>query len=203
MSEYSVTTIDLLRHGLPEGGEIFRGTTNVQLTAIGFEQMTQATEKLASSDVIITSPLQRCASFAEHAASVVMPNASYHEDAGLREVSFGDWDGMTFQDVEAQYGDQYHHYWRDPVNNTPPNAEPIAEFLERISLTIQTLAQAYKGQHLLLVTHGGVIRAALSYALGCELSSLMRYEVPYASISQIKIYHTDDDLFPQLVFHNR
>lgn len=201
MRDYTVTTFDLLRHGLPEGGEIFRGSTDVALSDKGFEQMLAAEDKLADRDIIITSPLQRCRSFAEQLSQ--RSQKQVVQDASLREVSFGDWDGMSFDDVKSQYAEKYMQYWQDPINNSPPNAEPIPEFSQRISHAIEALAVQHKGKKLLLVTHGGVIRAALSYALGNELNAMMRYEVPYASISQIKIYHDSEGLFPQLVFHNR
>lgn len=201
MNEYLVTTIDLLRHGLPEGGEIFRGSTDVALSDDGFDQMLAAEKKLAPRDVVISSPLKRCAVFSEHLQS--HSESVFVVESGLREVSFGDWDGMSFSDVEKNYGEQYKQYWKDPIENAPPNAEPLLEFSQRVANTIERLAVCHAGQRLLLVTHGGVIRAALSYALACDLNSLMRYEVPYASVSQIKIYHDDSGLFPQLVFHNR
>lgn len=201
-NDFEVTTIDLLRHGLPEGGEIFRGKTDVLLSEEGFQQMLLAEQKLSPRDIIVTSPLQRCAVFAEHLSDDAQSGSLLYEE-GLREISFGDWDGKAFKAIAQESPELYKNYWQDPISYSPPNAEPLDEFSQRVAQTIEALSLAHKGKHLLLVTHGGLIRAALSFALGCDLKSLMRYEVPYASVSQIKIYHDEKGVFPQLVFHNR
>ena len=143
MNDYAVTTIDLLRHGLPEGGEIFRGKTDVALTQEGFQQMQVAEKKLSARDVIITSPLKRCASFADHLQSVT-PCVSVIPEIGLREISFGDWDGKLFKDIERDYPELYQHYWKNPITHSPPNSEPLAQFSERVAQTIEAIALAHQ-----------------------------------------------------------
>jgi broad specificity phosphatase PhoE len=53
-----------------------------------------------------------------------------------------------------------------------------------------------------MVAHGGVIRVILSEILKTDALSLARFEVPYACVSQIRIYHHGSECYPQLVFHN-
>ena len=197
----TATIIDLLRHGQPEGGEIFRGATDVALSDTGWQQMRAATQELAGWQRVLTSPMQRCQAFADEISQRLhIPSHTHHD---LREISFGDWDGMAFQAVSAQYGSLFNDYWRDPINNTPPNAEPMPSFCQRVQQAFWQSVEAHQGQHLLLVVHGGVIRAILSEVMKSEAISLMRYEVPYACLSRIKIYHDDGRHWPQLVFHNR
>ena len=104
--------------------------------------------------------------------------------------------------MEQQYGELFHEYWRDPHAQAPPDAEAMTDFCRRVSLAFWQVVKNHKNQHLLLVVHGGVIRALLSEILASEAISLMRYEVPYACLSRIKIYHEADKHWPQLVFHN-
>ena len=198
---YQVTTIDLLRHGKPEGGEIFRGTTDVQLSEEGFEHMRQSFSKLERPTQLITSPLKRCADFTLELAQQHSIDICYEDK--WRELSFGDWDGQSFKTVKEQYGQQFEQYWQDPINHAPPNAEPMPEFCERVQRAYEQLLLEHRGQHVLLVTHGGVIRALIAHVLQAELTSLMRYEVPYACISQIKVYHEGEQCFPQVIYHNR
>lgn len=197
----TVTTIDLLRHGKPEGGEIFRGSTDVALEALGWQQMRQAVTREQPWQRIVSSPLIRCAAFAEELAQQYQLPVSTHE--GLREISFGDWDGQTFADIRAQSGDLLDLYWRDPFKHAPPNAESMTAFCARVKAALWQLVEQYQGEHLLLITHGGVIRALLAEILQSEAVSLLRYEVPYASFSRIRIYHDDAGIWPQLVFFNR
>lgn len=201
MADFSVTTIDLLRHGKPEGGDIFRGTTDVALSDVGWQQMHAALEPLEGWQQIVTSPMQRCLAFSQELAQQQGIGAAI--EPGLKEISFGDWDGQTFKAVEAQDKALFDGFWSDPIVNTPPNAEPMLDFCSRIQQAFWQSVEDYKGQHLLMVVHGGVIRAILQDVMKSDVVALMRFEVPYASISRIKIYHDDKGTFPQLVFHNR
>lgn len=197
----TVTTIDLLRHGKPEGGEIFRGATDVLLSDEGWQQMHASVANGESWQQIVSSPLKRCRAFAEQLAQQHQLPISQHD--GLREISFGAWDGMAFGQVREQYGDLLDLYWRDPFNFAPPDAEPMSDFCQRVQQALWHLVEQYRGQHLLLVTHGGVIRAVMAEILQAQSVSLLRYEVPYAAFSRVRIYHDDAGNWPQLVFFNR
>lgn len=199
--EYQITTIDLLRHGKPEGGEIFRGSTDVAISAEGLAQMQQATQTAEAWQQIISSPMQRCLHFAEQIAAQQKVALAVHE--GFKELSFGDWDGKKISDVQQEDPERLKNYWRDPFKHTPPNAEPLNVFSLRVEQALWQIIRQYQGQHMLLVSHGGVIRAILSHILMAEKMSLQRYDVPYASLSRIRIYHDDAGDWPQLVFFNR
>ena len=197
MEKYTVTTIDLLRHGKPEGGEIFRGFTDVPLTEEGWQQMRSALEGLSGWQQVVSSPLQRCLDFSESLALDVAVAAD------LAEISFGDWDGQSFKAVSEQNKVLFDSFWRDPIANTPPNAEPMLVFCERVQAAFWQAIEDFQGQHLLMVAHGGVIRAVLQHVLKSDVQALTCYEVPYACISRIKVYHDESGSYPQLVFHNR
>ena len=199
--QYELTTIDLLRHGKPEGGEIFRGRTDVALSAEGLEQMQKATQGDEPWQQLISSPMQRCLSFAEQLAKQKALPVAVHQ--GFKELSFGDWDGKKISDVQQEDAQLLKNYWRDPFKHTPPNAEPVSDFSQRVEQALWQTIKQYQGQHLLLVSHGGVIRAILSHILLAEQMSLQRYDVPYASLSRIRVYHDNAGDWPQLVFFNR
>ena len=199
--QYCITTIDLLRHGQPEGGEIFRGSIDVPLNDEGWRQMRACVKKESGWQHIVSSPMSRCSKFTEELSA--QKNIGFTLQPNLTEISFGDWDGLTFKAVEKDYAEQFKQYWQDPLVYTPPNAEPLPDFCERIHHAFWQEVANFKGRHLLMVVHGGVIRAILADILGSEPRFLMRYEVPYASLSRIKIYHEGDEAFAQLIFHNR
>lgn len=196
-----VTTIDLLRHGEPEGGEMFRGHTDLPLTELGWQQMHGALEaEVAPWQRIFSSPLQRCCNFAEQIAAVHgLPHQADHQ---LREISFGDWDGMSFEQVRQQHQTALTLYWQDVVENTPPNGESMQAFNQRVISSWQQLLSSHAGEHLLLITHGGVIRVLLAAVLNMPLKSITRLNVPYACLSRVQVYQTEGE-FPwlQLQFH--
>lgn len=202
-----VTTIDILRHGKTEGGDIFRGDTDVLLSELGWQQMQQVIGQFKQNgefpwQQLISSPLKRCALFAE--ALSQQAQAGFSLNTGLKEISFGDWDGQLISDVRVNQPDLWAQYARDPSSFTPPNAEPMSEFQQRVKSVWESVQVDYSGQHLLLVCHGGVFRVLLGLLLQMPLSAMVRFDVPYACFSRVKIYHSDEHPpWPQLVFHSQ
>ena len=80
----STTLIDLIRHGEPEGGPMFRGQTDHPLSELGWHQMRQATATDDHWDVIVTSPLTRCLGFATTLSEQL--GLPVHTEERLREI---------------------------------------------------------------------------------------------------------------------
>lgn len=196
-----VTTIDLLRHGETEGGDMFRGATDVALSANGWQQMRDTLPTAIAYDHIISSPMQRCYKFANEISATSHRPLSINQQ--LKEISFGDWDGQLFADVKLNDGERFNGFWRNPMDNTPPNGESLEAFYQRITVAFLQEVNAHKGKQLLMVVHGGVIKALIAYIMQSPIQAMMRIDVPYACKSQIKIYHDNENDWPQLVFHNQ
>lgn len=193
------TTVDLLRHGEPEGGQKFRGAIDDPLSALGWEQMRAAVGNYHDWEAIISSPLTRCAAFARELSHRI--NKPLTIGSGFSELSFGIWEGRAVAEVNAADSQALAQFWRDPVGYPIPQGEPVAEFDQRIGLAWDHLLRDYQGQHVLLVAHGGVIRMILRRLLDMPLHRIWRIEVPYAAISRIR-QHCDPGSEPHLVFHN-
>lgn len=200
MSDDGATLIDLIRHGEPSGGPMFRGSKDDPLSETGWQQMRTAISSEDRWDAIVTSPLQRCRGFAEwlgaeHGLDVEVVDR-------LREVSFGDWEGKTAADIEAAYGDHLKRFWADPVANTPTGGEVLTAFSERVLGGWTQLKAAYPGKRILLVCHGGVIRMILANVLGIPLSqSFSGFAVPFACRSRIRVDRTPHGEFSALLSH--
>ncbi len=201
-----VTTIDLLRHGECEDGQIFRGRTDSALTDTGWQQMQQAVDDLIEEttktpwQTIISSPLQRCALFSEQLASKHQLPLTI--DSNLQEMDFGDWDGQLIDRVFEHNKDQIERFWQDPESYTPPNGEPLTEFKQRLQNTWVRLLEQHCGQHLLLVCHGGVIRTLIGELLHMPSHALPKLSVAYGGVTRIQIHHHEGRPdWPLLVFH--
>lgn len=204
LNDPSTTTIDLIRHGEPAGGEMYRGTKDDPLSDLGWSQMRAATNKPVEWDHIISSPLLRCREFATELSQ--QRNITLTVDEGFREVCFGVWEGQRPAELNAQDPQQVLKFWLDPVNNGPQGAEPFAGFAARIQQAWQQMLAAHQGKHILLVCHGGVIRSVLSYLMGMPIEHTFRWHVPYAAVSRVRIYteqggNEDGRQVPTLVFH--
>lgn len=205
MSDITVTTIDLLRHGQTVADDILRGRIDVPLSEQGYRQMSERVSTYLDAGFpwqrLVTSPLQRCASFANDLAQEHGALVSVNE--GFLEMDFGAWDGRSFDELRKEDPVLFSRIWREPHKYSPPGGESFPEFMTRITGAWEQLLSAHQGEHVLLVCHGGVIRALLASIMQTPLTSLGRIEVPYACMSRIRIHHqADTEHWPQLVFHN-
>jgi broad specificity phosphatase PhoE len=195
-----VTTIDLLRHGACEGGEIFRGSIDVELTAAGREQMRAALADMEGWQRIVCSSLQRCCRFAAELAGERGLPLQVCPD--LREIHFGDWEGRRHSDVMREEGERLAQFWRDPLTVTPPNGESMAQFRERVVAAMHGLLDEHRGRHLLLVTHGAVIRLLLTEWLQMPMTAFSNIAVPYASFTRCRIFEREGSVpWVQLCLH--
>lgn len=195
----STTRIALLRHGLPDGEHCFRGHADFVLTEVGFEQMSKATQDLTDIEVVVTSPLKRCADFGRWFAKE--SEISVEVNNNWMEIDFGDWDGKDKQQVWDQNEQALSLFWADPWNHSPPNGETLEHYDQRISLAWTQLLQRYKGKSILVVTHGGVIKQLMRQILQMPKSEhyLHRLNIPYAALINISVYHDDNGkVWPEL-----
>jgi len=193
------TTVDLLRHGDVEGGKKYRGQLDEPLSELGWSQLRQATKNKQPWQQVITSPLRRCADFAqEFAKSAGLAIRIEHQ---FKEVSFGDWEGKTADEILATDTACITSYWRDPINTSPPNGENLLSFEARVVKAWENMLTEFKGQHILLLSHAGVMRILLCHLLAMPLSELFKLDVALAKASRIQIQHVDGESWPQLIFH--
>ena len=168
-------TLDLLRHGETELGGGFRGSLDDPLTPAGWQQMRQAAGEGGQWDAIISSPLRRCADFAFELARDCHLPLVLEED--LRELHFGEWEGRHAAQLMEECAEDLGRFWATPYGFTPPGGERMELFEQRVMAAIDGLYQHRAGQHLLLVTHGGVMRLLAARARGLPRDQLLQVEV--------------------------
>jgi alpha-ribazole phosphatase len=202
-----ITTLDLLRHGECEGGHCYRGSIDVALTSQGRARMQQCIHAVTQASsmpwqVIMTSPLIRCAEIARDIAQQYQ--LPLQVEAALQEIYFGDWEGELVEDIWRTQSSAVEQWCADPVAYPPPNGEAADAFSDRVVACILALVRQYRGQHLLCVSHGGVIRALLAHCLSMTLANMNRFDVPYACFTRVQIIESQesDDIFYRLIAHN-
>lgn len=183
MPATDTTTIDLIRHGECEGGEIFRGSTDVALSDMGWQRMREVTRAVGGWDRIIASPLKRCRAFAEWLANE--RGLALDIDERFHEMRLGDWEGVARDVIAVDQPDALAGWRADPVAHPVPGAEPLAEVRARVAAALIDWASTYPGARLLVVCHGGVIRSAVAHALDMAPAATNRIHVPYACRSRL------------------
>ncbi len=202
----SPVTIDLLRHGEVEGGACYRGSTDDALTTTGFEQMQRATKYATTStqpwDKIVCSPLQRCFKFARYLSQQI--SVPLETDERAKEICFGEWEGKNAETILKEAPEKIKQYWQDPIHNTPPNGETLQNFENRVIDFWRDLAINHQNQHVLVITHAGIIRMIIHLLLCTPLSSLFNINVPHACMSRIHIsFRLDGTQRACLVSHTK
>lgn len=175
-----MTFVGLLRHGDVEGGRVYRGRTDDPLNTSGWVQMRAATDGLCCWEHVVSSPLQRCAAFAEEFA--LAHGLPLLLEERLAEIDFGDWEGLSAAQIMQESATALTDFWRDPINHPPPGGESLRQFQRRVVAAWEVLCRRYAGKRLLLITHGGVIRMLLSHLQSRPLDRIMEIEVEHAAL---------------------
>lgn len=174
--------IELLRHG-DTGHRGFRGQLDDLPTEQGLAQMRAAVAG-RSWDVLVSSPLRRCALFAREFATAL--GVPLRLEPRLAEYRFGRWQGVPMEVLAEKQGAALARFWADPAAHPPPGAETIAQFDARVRAALADVANAFDGRRVLVVTHGGVIRLLTCRALGLPWSRMASLEVPHASLHRLR-----------------
>lgn len=186
--------IYVVRHGVTLWNREmrFQGHTDIPLHEEGQEQARRIAARLAvlpSAPVAVwSSDLARARHTAEAIATPHGLNVC--TTALLRETMLGDWEGLTRAEIEAR-GDSERLalYIKDPFQHRPPGGETLEAVWDRIAQASELLCREHPEGDLVIVGHGGSLRALLCQALDTPLASLRRLRLDNASLSVIEEQH--------------
>lgn len=159
----------LVRHGETVGQSSIRlyGATDIALSEVGEAQVMRAAEALKDEGFarVIASPLCRSRRAAELVAARQRPPAPVVVVPDLREVDFGDWEGLTFDEVGARDPQGLHDSRTLGQKFGYPGGESRASFWARVQAVARTLEFAGSGRAA-AVLHKGVIKAVIAALTG-------------------------------------
>jgi len=189
--------IDLLRHGESQYSHTLRGHLDDELTAKGWQQMQSTVEQVTNQtwDVIVSSSLKRCSCFAEQLAKTTELPLLLNE--GLKEMYFGEWEGISTQQIYETSPELLANFWQKPTQYCPPKAETLMQFQTRVLKGFQELLvhmQKQNWQHALVVTHGGVIKLLACLAEQHPLDDLLKMPAELGKLYSLEFFQTDGQL---------
>lgn len=202
------TRVYLVRHGktIYSHEERYFGQKDIPMSQEGINQINALAKRLAGLEfaAIFSSDLQRARMSAE-----IIANKSGSEiiiEPGFKEMNLGDWEGLTYNDI-SRISPELAKEWMD---NTAyfkfPHGESLFELKERVITALDSLIVKYKGDSILVVSHGGPIRVLLCEALKLNLVHFLRIGQDYSALNIIDYYddfavcHLMNDLCHQLYF---
>jgi broad specificity phosphatase PhoE len=135
-------------------------------------------------DALFASPMKRVRqTFAPLAARTGMSPVIMDD---LREVHFGDWQGLTWEQVHARYGVSAFE-WLDQLESAAvPNGESAEQFRARVQPCLRQILAECEGRSVAVFCHGGVIRMMLAILLELPLPVTAGFEVDYASVTRVE-----------------
>jgi alpha-ribazole phosphatase len=185
-----VSTLKLfvLRHGETEStrDRRFTGRRDVTLTAAGQAQAEAAAALLATTalDAVYASPLERTRTFAE---AIAKPHRlTVRLDRRFVEMSFGTWEGLTWDEVTALSPAGYASWRSAPHETVPPDGETLAAVAARTAEGIAALQKSHPGGTVALVSHAVVIRLIVLGALGLPPARLWSIDASPGGLTEIE-----------------
>src|SRR5512134_2142765 len=162
------TRLYLVRHGATESTQEdrFSGTVNIPLSEKGRHQAEQLARRLADDEIsaIYSSPLDRTL---ETATILARPHRlTPIQEAGLREISHGHWEGLSRREVEERFHDEYMAWDTDPFTFAPAEGESGISVLARALPVIRQIVVSQRDKNIIVVSHKATIRLVLSSLLG-------------------------------------
>lgn len=180
----------LIRHGhtvVADRGEI-AGHADVPLSKRGEAQVKALRESndSLSVDAYHSSDLTRAIQSAEllGAEPIVV-------DARLRELNFGDWEGMTWDQVQQQYPDVLQHWSENWVERSPPGGESLSDLAERTASWLNDITSNSIDKSILVTAHAGSIKTLICQSLHLPLHHAMSFAVDHARVVKINLVAAD------------
>lgn len=167
--------VTLLRHGATTMPGRYHGRTDIPLSGRGMQAMHHALGDMLF-DRVISSPLLRCAAFAQDFAA--MHDLSLDLDADWMEIDFGDWEGMSAVEIMEKNPKGLKAFWRDPIAHPPPRGEPLGKASDRVLCAWKRLPAV---PNTLIVTHSGAMRLLFCRLMGLPMSALWQLDVNHAA----------------------
>lgn len=179
-----VQSIYLVRHGQTPWNKAgrYQGHTDIPLSPLGRRQALCLARRLARDpiDAIYSSDLTRARGTAAPLARRL--SLPVRARADLREMAYGDLEGLTAAQIEERYPHYYPAARQDPLGTTPPRGESFSSMYARVLAAWEEIIAA-PHKRVVVVAHGGTLKALLCHLLGVDPRERWRFMLDNASIT--------------------
>ena len=166
-----MTKIICVRHGQTEWNVLgrYQGQTDIALSPLGIEQAEKLAahfpvdkvEAVYSSDLVRAMTTARCV--ADRFGLTVEPRPE------LRELNFGDWEGLTYDEIVAKWPDALNNFFQHPDVLEIPHGESFPKLRERALDAVEKIVACHPNQTVAVFAHGAILRTILTAALHMDL----------------------------------
>ncbi len=185
----------MIRHGfsVANNQHRFAGNSDFPLTELGKAQAERCAEALKNEkiDAIYASDLSRAFETAVPVAKAL--GLEITATKGLREISAGEWEGKTFDELDEEYHDDFAVWKQDIGNARCTGGESPRELSARILATLASIAEENEGKTVCIATHATPIRSVCTAAAGLDATDMAK--IPWTANASISLFEYDNGVF--------
>lgn len=188
------TRLLIVRHGQTDWNTNgrFQGQTDIPLNATGHQQAHSLARRLAAEPLaaIYASDLQRTWLTAKsiHQALPLNGCCPLISEPRLREMSFGEWEGLTYDEIQARQPQLLQRWETDLEHTCPPGGETLLELVGRVQAVYQTILITHPDTTVLLVAHGGPLQILITSLLEMPPGRFWQIHLSNASLSEVSVF---------------
>jgi len=181
------TTLYLIRHGETEWNKLgkFQGSRDISLSEEGVAQAKYLAERLGGNfDYIYTSPLIRAKKTAEiiceksKTIPIIFPD--------MREINYGEWEGLTVKEIKDSFSHEFKLWKTDKIDGPICGGDgSLKNTAERGKNSVLKIVQAHPGKKIVIVAHGGIIKAAIIGLFNFEMTMYHKIYIGNTSITKL------------------
>ena len=190
-----MTKIILLRHGETEWNRLgkYQGQSDIALSEKGRcqAQTLAAHFPVRTLQAAYASDLQRAMETARVATSSF--GCTVTAEPRLREVNFGDWEGLTYAEINEKWPNALNQFFSDTTKITIPNGESFETLKQRSDVAINKILEKHKKETVVVVAHGATIRAMICSALNLPLDYVWRIRQDNTAVNMVE-YHKNNNI---------
>ncbi|WP_027363747.1 alpha-ribazole phosphatase [Desulfotruncus alcoholivorax] len=183
----------LIRHGETVWNKEakLQGQTDIPLSEKGIQQAVALSKRLSDRKIeaVYASSLSRAIRTAGFIAEPHHRQVQILPD--LQELNFGNWEGLTFKEIQQNYSELSKTWWSKPLETRIPGGETLDELAKRSNRAIKDIVLKHNDQTVAVVAHGGTIRSIVGTVLGIDLNQYWKLRQDNASLSIVYFHGWD------------
>jgi alpha-ribazole phosphatase len=191
------TRFFLIRHALvePSARTVMYGDMDVAICALTMAQDTASYQWLASrlpgGARWLTTPLSRTRATAAAIFAAGYPEAELEVEPRFVEQHLGAWQGISHEEFTARLTEPPHPFWPHSAGERPPGGESLGDVIGRVGPALDGMAEQWQGQDVVIIAHGGSIRAAVAHAMRLEAQQAFQLSVKNLSLTRLERHGAD------------
>src|SRR3954454_19551108 len=186
------TRLFLIRHALvePSARLIFYGSMDVALCDLALRedaaQYRWLAHRLPRPALRGTSTLARPRATAAAIFAAGYPEAPLATEPDLAEQHLGEWQGIPHEALAERLRHPPHPFWPHAAEEQPPGGESFAQVQARVGTALERIVAAHPGEDVVIIAHGGSIRAALAHALGLSGHQALAFSIRNLGLTRLE-----------------